>query len=207
MNSEILIAYIISSVIIVAVPGPNIILIINDSVKYGMKKSIFTILGIKAGTSLLFFIALSGLAALLSLFSSMFFIIKCIGVCYLVYLGISQIRSSFKTDTLEYTYENENNSFFLKGFFVSVTNPKGLLFAGAFFPQFLNKQIAIGLQIVILCGGFLIISLIIEIFYAYTGEKTGQIFKTERFKRMTDRLSGAFLIMFGIGLSFVKEDR
>lgn len=205
MNSEVLLAYILASVIIIVVPGPNIILIINDSVRCGFKKSVLTILGIKIGTTLLFLISLSGLTALLSLFSSMFAIIKWVGVCYLIYLGISQIVSSLKTDSLDYRSEIENNSFFLKGFIVSVTNPKGLLFAGAFFPQFLNNQIAIGPQIVILCGSFLIISLIIEIIYAYAGDRTAKIFKTEHFKRLSARISGAFLIMFGIGLSFVKE--
>lgn len=206
MNSEVLLAYIVAVIIVVSTPGPNIVLIINDSIKHGFKKSLLTILGIKLGTSFLFLISLSGLTALLSMFSSLFAIIKWAGVCYLVYLGASQILSSLKEKSLGNRYEDENNNLFLKGFLVSVTNPKGLLFAGAFFPQFLNNQLAIGPQVVILCGGFLVISFVIEISYAYASDTTGRLFATENFKKITDQISGAFLIMFGIGLSFVKKN-
>ena len=205
MNSEILLAYVLASIIIVVVPGPNIILVINDSVKYGIKKSMLTILGIKTGISVLFFIALSGLAALLSMFSSIFIIIKWLGVFYLIYLGINQILSSFKTDPVEYELEPKSKNYFLKGFLISVTNPKGLIFAGAFFPQFIDKQTAIAPQILILCGGFLIISSIIEIIYAFIGDKLGKVFKKDNFKKVTERISGSFLILFGVGFSFVKE--
>jgi len=205
MNSEVLLAYIAASVIIVSIPGPNVILIINDSIKYGFKKSLLTILGIKTGTSFLFLISLSGLTALLSLFSSMFTIIKWAGVCYLIYLGISQIISSLKEKSIGNKHADGSNNLFFKGFLVSATNPKGLLFAAAFFPQFLNKQLAIGPQIITLCGGFLIISFIIESMYAYASNTTGRIFKTENFKKLTERISGIFLIIFGIGLSFVKK--
>lgn len=206
MNAEVLFAYILASAIIVAIPGPNIILIINDSVRHGLKKSVLTILGIKAGTSLLFFISLSGLTALLTLFSSMFVIIKWVGVCYLIYLGTSHIFSSLRAASRDAKPDMKSKNFFSKGFLISATNPKGLLFAGAFFPQFLDSQLPIGPQVVILCGGFLIISFIIEMIYAYAGDTTGRIFETEGFKRMTQRISGAFLIMFGIGLSFVKKN-
>jgi threonine/homoserine/homoserine lactone efflux protein len=205
MNSEVLLAYIVASVIIVSIPGPNVILIINDSVKYGFKQSLLTILGITTGTSCLFLISLSGLTALLSLFSSIFTIIKWIGVCYLIYLGIAQIISSLKEKPSDNKREGENNNLFFKGFLVSVTNPKGLLFAAAFFPQFLNKQLAIGPQIMILCGGFLTISFIIESTYAYASDTTGRIFETENFRKLTERISGIFLIIFGVGLSFVKK--
>ena len=205
MSAEILLAYFLAVIIIVAVPGPNILLIINDSVQHGFKKGVLTVLGVKAGTLLLFAISLSGLTALLTVFSSLFLIIKWAGVCYLIYLGLSQIISSFKPVPAENKPEIKNNNFFLKGFLVSATNPKGLLFAGAFFPQFVNKQMALGPQVAVLCGGFLIISAIIEVVYAYAGDTTGRIFAADRFKRKIDQISGAFLIMFGIGLSFVKR--
>ena len=102
--------------------------------------------------------------------------------------------------------ESENSNLFLKGFFVSATNPKGLLFAAAFFPQFINEQSSIPAQVIGLFIGFLFVSFFIEIIYAYAGDKSGKLFKSPRFKKITERISGAFLIMFGVGLSFVKQD-
>ena len=114
--------------------------------------------------------------------------------------------SSFKREDAYNKQVNRSNNFFLKGFIVSATNPKGLLFASAFFPQFLNSKIAIGPQAVVLCIGFILISFTIEIIYSYVGSTTGKIFGTDSFKRLTERISAVFLIIFGIGLSFVKKN-
>ena len=205
MTTETFLAFIIASAIIVAVPGPNIILIINDSVQHGFYKSVFTIMGIGAGMSVLLLISLSGLAALVSLFSSLFTLIKWAGVCYLIYLGISQILSCAEQTAGKDEIEVQANGFFMKGFLVSVTNPKGLLFAGAFFPQFLNKQTAIGPQILILCSSFLILATLIEIIYALAGGTTGKVLSSDNTKRITGSVSGAFLILFAIGLAFMKN--
>ncbi|MCP3924674.1 MAG: LysE family translocator [Desulfobacterales bacterium] len=205
MDFDLIMAYLLSVVIIVGTPGPNIILITNDSVKYGFKKSVLTILGIKAGSSLQFLISLSGLATLLAFFSSLFTVIKWIGVCYLIYLGVTQITSSINKSSSSKD-EIENNSLFVKGFLVSVTNPKGLLFAGAFFPQFINSSEPIGSQVLILCGSFLIISSVIEILYAYAGDKARRLFKTDSIKKYFEQISGGILILFGIGLSLVKRN-
>ncbi len=205
MDFDILSAYIIAVVVIVSIPGPNIILIINDSLHHGLKKSLLTILGIKAGTSLLFALSLSGLAAVLLLFSSLFTLIKWAGVCYLIYLGVSQILVSFRPANPEVTSNMADNHFFLKGFFVSSTNPKGLLFAGAFFPQFVSTDAAVFLQVLFLCALFMVISFFIEILYAYAGTRTGKLFKTERIKNAIDRISGSLLVMFGVGLAFVRK--
>ena len=205
MTFDVFAAFIIASAIIVAVPGPNIMLVINDSVRYGFTKSVITILGIKAGIALLLLISLSGLAALLALFSFLFGIIKWAGVCYLIYLGISQILSCTQSAPASNDHTMKSNSFFIKGFLVSVTNPKGLLFAGAFFPQFLNRETAIGPQIFILSTSFIIVATLIEIVYAWAGDRTGKIFQSGHFKRITGGVSGAFLILFGIGLAFVQD--
>ena len=206
MSLEILLAYTLAVVIIVAVPGPNVILIVNDSIKYGLKKGIMTILGIKAGITLLFAVSLSGFAALLLHFSSLMTVIKWVGAFYLAYLGISQILRSFRKNQRPDSLEEHRTNFFWKGFLVSATNPKGLLFAGAFFPQFMNDQTPIGLQALILCIAFLLISSVIEIIYSYIGSRTGEVFGSERFKTIAERISGSALILFGIGLSFVKKE-
>lgn len=206
ISSDVLWTYILAVIVIVSIPGPNIILIINDSMGYGLKKSMMTILGIKAGTSLLFLISLSGLTALLTFFSSLFLIIKWCGVCYLVYLGVSQILSSFAPDAEGPAQVPHRNNFFVKGFLESATNPKGLLFAGAFFPQFVDTQQAVGPQVFLLGSLFLLISFCIEFGFAQAGTATGRLFETRAFKRIADRISGTLLIIFGAGLAFVKRE-
>jgi threonine/homoserine/homoserine lactone efflux protein len=205
MSLEVLITYIIAVAIIVVIPGPNILLVVNDSMNFGFGKGILTILGIKAGTLFLVCLSMIGLTALLSLFSCLFLIVKWAGVCYLLYLGLVQIRSSFKTAPNPELPQAENRRLFLKGFLVSATNPKGLLFAGAFFPQFLSDQAPLLPQMIILCASFIIVSFLIELVYAYTGKLAAKLFRSERFRKISARISGAVLICFGLGLCFAEE--
>jgi len=124
----------------------------------------------------------------------------------LFYLGISQIRASFNSNSKLCEKVNVKKSFFTKGFLISVTNPKGMIFAGAFFPQFLNKDADMILQIAVLCGGFLLIAFIIGMMYVLCGNTARKLFNTESFNNQISRISGAFLILFGIGLAFVNEE-
>lgn len=205
MTLEVLLAYVIATAIIVVVPGPNIMLVVNDSMNVGFKKGLLTILGIKAGTLFLVGLSMIGLTALLTWFSWLFMIIKWAGVCYLLYLGIMQIRSSFKPANAVDLPRTGNGKLFMKGFLVAATNPKGLLFAGAFFPQFLNPAAPLIPQMTILCVAFVLVAGLIELVYAYAGNLAVNLFKSERFRKISQRISGAVLITFGIGLCFAEE--
>ncbi len=88
---------------------------------------------------------------------------------------------------------------------VSATNPKGIIFAGAFFPQFINEKAALLPQMLLLCFGFVLIATLIEIAYAFLGDASRALFRTDKFRRLSNRLSGGLLILFGIGLAFAKD--
>ncbi|MCF8034326.1 MAG: LysE family translocator [Desulfarculaceae bacterium] len=197
--------YMISVAIIVVVPGPNVMLVVNDSINVGFKKGFLTILGIKAGTLLLVGLSMIGLTALLTWFSWLFLAVKWVGVCYLLYLGIMQIRSSGKPAGPVDLPQAGNRKLFMRGFLVSATNPKGLLFAGAFFPQFLNPEAPLIPQMVILCVAFVVVAFLVETVYAYAGNLAAGLFKSDRFRKVSQRISGAVLIAFGIALCFAEE--
>ena len=206
MTSELLITFIIAGAVIVAVPGPNIMLIVADSINHGFRDSLKTILGVTAGTFLLVLLSMAGVATLLTMFSGVFTILKWIGAGYLAYVGISQIRGSFRSEDAGGTQKADHGSLFVRGFLVAATNPKGLLFAGAFFPQFISKEAPLIPQLLILCGTFLLVSVIIEVVYAYLGDRSGRLFKTPTFRNIAARVSGTVLVLFGIGLLFAKND-
>ncbi len=205
MSLEVLITYVIASAIIVVVPGPNIMLVVNDSINGGFKRGLLTILGIMAGNLLLIGLSMIGLAALMTWFSWLFTIIKWAGVCFLLFLGISQLRASFKPTPAAGPPQAGNGRLFLKGFLVAATNPKGLLFAGAFFPQFLDARAPLIPQMIILILTLMLVAGLIMTAYAYAGNLAAKMLKSERFKKLSQRVSGAVLIFFGIGLCFAEE--
>ena len=202
MNSDTLIRFLFATAIIVIIPGPNILLITNDSIRHGFKKSILTVTGINAGMILLFSLSLAGVSTLLARFSWLFDSIRLVGAVYLLYLGVTQILDSLKNSPQTHRSPALENNFFIKGFLISATNPKGFFFAGAFFPQFLNKDAAIIPQILVLCSGCLFVASLIGVLYAFFAKTANDMFTSEKFQSRTSFITGITFILFGAGLFF-----
>jgi len=205
MNTETLIRFLLATTIITMIPGPNIILITNDSIRHGFKKSLLTVTGVNAGMILLFSLSLAGVSTLLIRFSWLFDTMKFVGATYLLYLGISQILIALKPVTSPYPVLQLKNNFFIKGFLISATNPKGLFFAGAFFPQFLTQDTPLAPQVLILCGGCLLVASLIGAMYAFFAKAARDLFQSEKFQKRTALITGVTLILFGVGLFFTNQ--
>ena len=70
-------------------PGPNSLLAVTNGARFGVGKTLFSTLGCAAGITLLIGASLSGLGLVLAASETVFYVIKWLGACYLVYLGVS----------------------------------------------------------------------------------------------------------------------
>ena len=122
-------------------PGPGALFTISQSSQFGFKSSLIVIAGLQLGLSFNILLVLSGLGILIVNFPSAFVVIKIIGMLYLIALGIIQcIR---KVESLDISIEFSIYSFnarksFVQGFFVDLTNIKGIVFFIAFIPMFID---------------------------------------------------------------------
>ncbi len=198
MNPEILINFLIATAIVVCIPGPNIMLITNNSIQYGLKKGLITIAGINAGMVLLFSVSLAGISTLMVQHPFFYNSIKFLGLSYLGYLGVSQICAGLKSDPQPDNSLEVKNNIFLKGFLISFSNPKGFFFTGAFFPQFLNPDMPLTPQVLILCTGCLLVASLIGIIYAVFAHHVSTVFKSEQFHKYSNFISGSVLLCFGV---------
>ena len=167
MNSDILILYVLVAFVVIITLGPNVLLIISQSINFGMKEGLKTIFGTSLAMAIQLFIAGLGITSILLFVSDWFNIIKWLGVAYLVYLGISQLFQ--KTD--KNIIKQVNTFSISKGFIVSATNPKQIIFFAAFIPQFLNPSQSAGFQVFILSLIYFIIAVVSDITYAYVASK------------------------------------
>ena len=202
MQIETLIHFLIATAIVTAIPGPNILLIVNDSIQFGTKKGMLTVFGVSAGMIPLFILSIAGVSAFLVKMPMTFGIIRLAGIAYLTWLGAGMIWSFFRPAHKESQIAKSHNRFFLHGMFICMTNPKGLLFAGAFFPQFLNPADALFPQVFLLITGCLIVATAIGTIYAFSAGKAGSLFKSEKFNRWVGLTSGILLILFGVSFLF-----
>lgn len=129
-------------------PGPAILLVVVHSLRFGMRRAIFTIFGNVTGLIIMSTGSVLGLSALLLYSSFAFTVIKIVGALYLFYLGVKLWRSGvqLKVENGQIPTESNAVSLYAQGVLVALTNPKAIVFTTALFPQFISTQIPLAPQ-------------------------------------------------------------
>lgn len=204
MNWSLYLAFVAATTALILLPGPNIALIVSNSIAYGSRRGLATV----AGTSAAMVVALSlttlGMTSLLLVASVWFEWLRWVGVVYLVYLGIQQWRAKPVGD-VGAGRESSLKRLFWQGFAVSATNPKVLLFYVAFFPQFVDPSAAALPQMVLLSGTFLIIAASLDSGFAFLAGRVRGLVNSERRARIQNRITGSLMIGAGIGLALARR--
>lgn len=139
MNIEILLAFIVSSVILTLTPGPDIIFVISQSITKGKKAAITVSLGLTSGLIIHTFFVVIGLSFLVSQNEVFFFILKLIGGGYFLYLAYKSIKKEESISKIN--KKKINNNFFKTGLLMNLLNPKVSIFFIALFPGFIFHEI------------------------------------------------------------------
>ena len=133
MNMSLWALYAAAVVTLIAMPGPVTLLVINAGMKNGYKKALLTILGTDASAVLMGLISASIINGALSIGELFFALIKLVGSLYILYVGIEIFRIK---DNGTHTHTTKETGGFFRGFMVSASNPKDIIFFTSFFPQF-----------------------------------------------------------------------
>ena len=194
-------AFVGATAILMLIPGPNVALIVANSLAYGARAGLVTVAGTSAAMVVQLAVAALGVTALLGALAQAFETLRWIGVAYLVWLGIRAWRAP--ADDLSKTRAVSPGKTFGRGFLVSLTNPKTLAFYAAFLPQFFDPSAPLGRQMAILSVTFVATALIIDGGWALlAGRARGLV---QRFGRARNRLTGAVLIGAAMGLALARR--
>jgi len=199
MNLEVWIAYVITTTVILIIPGPTIILVISQAVAHGRKSVVPLVAGVVLGDFTAMTLSLLGLGALMTASAALFSLFKWIGAIYLLYLGINMWRANPKSSSAQQEKEEISaGSFFKSSFIVTALNPKGIAFFVAFLPQFISPHSPASNQILILGGTFLFLALLNAILYAFFADQLRKTMKRSSVKKWFNRCGGTALIGAGI---------
>ena len=192
-------------------PGPNSLLALTNGARFGVGKTLFSTLGCAAGLTLLIGASLSGLGLILAASEAVFYIIKWLGACYLIYLGISLIRTrgSF-ADVREASGSSTPPSelyLFGQGLWIVVMNPKAVIFFAAFLPQFYVPQHGLLPQFVVMAGTFVGIEVVVEVLLAIFASKLVARVASGAGIRMFNRATGSVFVLAGAYLLTLERPR
>jgi homoserine/homoserine lactone efflux protein len=198
MPLDALFAFVSITLLLSASPGPAMINAMTDAARYGLARSFASFMGVSLGNLCLILLSALGVALVLEQFPGLFYWIRTLGAMYLVYLGIKLFRSPpMQQGKLE---AHPKERLFLKGFLIAITNPKGIIYFGAFFPQFIDTQAAWAFQYALLTLLFLLIDISWMYIYAIFGRTLSQWMVLPRHQEWFNKTTGSLLIAAGIGL-------
>ncbi|NBI30554.1 LysE family translocator [Chengkuizengella marina] len=187
-------------------PGPDLFIVIKNSLSYGVRIGFATALGIASSNVIHISLTIIGISVLIEQYPSLNSVIKILGAMYILWIGINAIRSSPSKEENGSDHDNqkEHKSFFRalrEGFLISVFNVKPLLFFISIFSQFIDPETVTyvrwlyALEMVVTVG--LLFSIIAII-------SSSIIFRKyyNKYAYWIDRIFGVVLILFAITIGF-----
>jgi len=189
--------------ILMLIPGPNVALIVSNSVAYGPRYGFLTVAGTSSAMVLQLGLTALGMAELLGSLGHWFEWLRWIGVVYLIAIGIAQWRAAPIDLTNTRPEPKSARAIYLRALLVSLTNPKTLLFYGAFFPQFIAVNKKPTEQIAVLSLTFLILAILLDSSWALVAGRARRLLAARG--RLRNRLAGGLLITAGTALAFARH--
>jgi threonine/homoserine/homoserine lactone efflux protein len=202
--------FVMMTFVVSATPGPNMLLVMSSSARFGFSSAIATMAGCLTALLAMMSISAAGLGALLQAFPSVFDVLRWTGAAYLVYLGVKSWRSPVHDEIADDASRLARRpriagAMFRQGALVAASNPKAILFAAAFLPQFIHPQMPKLPQFVILLSTFAVIETSWYVIYAGSGRHLAAYLRRSTVLKAFNRVTGGVFIGFAAVMAAVRD--
>ena len=202
MSIELWLAFTAASAVLLAIPGPTVLLVISYALSHGKRAATATVAGVALGDFTAMTASMLGLGALLATSALLFTALKWIGAAYLVYLGIKLWRAPVApAEGLGEATAGDREQplrIFLHAYAVTALNPKSIIFFVAFLPQFLNHAEPVAFQMAVFEATFLALATANAATYGLVAAMARKTIRKPRVQRLVNRIGGS--LMIGAGL-------
>ena len=196
-------AFVVAVIVFLAIPGPGNLALLGATAHGGVRSGMAATLGVIAGDQTLLWLAVSGLSALLAAYPAAFQTIQWIGAIYLVGLGAKLLRTRLDDAPV---LELKPDHFFKQAFFITVLNPKAIVFYMAFFPLFVNPAEHQGrITFAVMAATIAALTLaygVVIVVSAHLLTKRTNAHRIVGF--MLNKITGLLLIIFGLKMALFK---
>lgn len=186
--------------VVSATPGPNMLVVMSNSARFGLRAAMATMAGCMTSILTMMAISAAGLGALLHTFPAVFDTLRLLGAAYLAYLGVVCWRAPVQQASAAAEEAGPANydawALYRRGAMVAASNPKAMLFAVAFFPQFINPVSPQLPQLTILLTTFTVIEVSWYFVYAVSGAKLSNYLRRASVMRLFNRTTGGVFVGF-----------
>jgi threonine/homoserine/homoserine lactone efflux protein len=207
VSSSQFLAFVIASILFIQVPGPSLLFTIGRALTVGRRDTLLSVVGNAAGVFVQILALAVGLGALIAASVTAFTVLKLAGAAYVVFLGVQAIRH--RSDAREAMHRLSGGTSpqsawqsIRTGVVVGATNPKTLIFSGAFLPQFIDASVPAAPQLLFLGGVFCVMAIASDACWAFAASRARDWFarKPQRLDHL-GTAGGAMMIGLGATLA------
>ncbi len=196
-------AFVVAIIIFLAIPGPGNLALLTATGKGGVRSGLVATLGVIAGDQVLLWLAVAGLSAVLINYPSLYSSIQWAGAAYLMGLGYSLFNAKPGDAPV---LDMKPDHYFRQALFITVLNPKAIVFYMAFFPLFVDPAIHLGLLTFAVMAATIAAltfayGLVVVLLAHHLAERVRE---NPLVSVMLNKVAGALLIGFGLKLALFK---
>jgi leucine efflux protein len=192
-------AYCAAILLFLALPGPGTFALLTSTAKGGLRGGAAATVGVIAGDQVLLWLAVAGVAALLAANPLIFQAVQYAGAAYLAWIGLTLIFAKPGTAS---PVRIEPRQYARQAFFITLLNPKAIVFYMAFFPLFIDPATHRGAVTFAAMAATIavITALYCLTLCAFANAISAKVRAHQRLARGLEKLAGVFLVGFGIKL-------
>jgi leucine efflux protein len=196
-------AFVVAIIVFLAIPGPGNLALLTATGKGGVRSGMAATLGVIAGDQVLLWLAVAGLSALLINYPSLYSSIQWAGAAYLIGLGYSLFNAKHGDAPV---LDMKPDHYFRQALFITVLNPKAIVFYMAFFPLFVDPAIHLGLltfavMAITIAALTFAYGLVVVLLAHHLAER---VRANPLATVILNKIAGALLIGFGLKLALFK---
>jgi len=192
-------AFVAAAAVLLAIPGPTILLVISYALGHGRQATGATVAGVTLGDFTAMTASMLGLGVLLATSAALFTVLKWVGAAYLVYLGVKLWRAPVSAGgPVEIGAGVKPWRIFAHTYAVTALNPKGIVFFVAFLPQVLVASLPVVPQMLVFGATFLVLATLNALTYALLAQAARRTIRKPAVQRGVNRVGGSLLIGAGI---------
>jgi len=204
MEQSRFLAFVRSTALMIALPGPSVLLTVTHSAAFGFRRGLVTVAGETEGIAVQLGVAVIGLSSLVRIAADILGWDRWAGAAYLAFLGIRLWIGAGRAaveDPGAGVRVRPASSLFTQGLVVTLPNPKSLVFIAVFLPQFMDAALPLGPQFALIVPVFLAITFTVTSVWAWVASRAGAFLKGGRGLMILTRSAAMAIVIAGVGMA------
>ncbi|WP_137127115.1 LysE family translocator [Roseomonas sp. HF4] len=194
-------AFLAATAVMLAIPGPTVLLVVGQSLGGGARAALPLVAGVALGDLTAMTLSLAGLGALLAASATVFTVLKFAGAAYLVWLGVRMWRAPVDAAAAPPVTARRA---FRDAYVVTALNPKGIAFFVAFVPLFVDPAAAFAPQAAVMIASFVTLAAVNAAVYALLAARLSGAIRRPALRRAFNRAGGAVLVGAGAATAAIR---